>query len=59
MSQLGLPSLRTMDAPGSWGALPGAGTLPGVRIWLCLQRTDMRCGFDRLATTNPHISPLI
>ena len=43
MSQFGLPSLRVMDAPGSWGALPG------VRIWLCTQRTDMRCGFDRLA----------
>lgn len=44
-SVFGLPSLRTMDAPGSWGALPGT----GVRIWLCTQRTDMRCGFDRLA----------
>ena len=40
-SQFGLPSLRTMDD------LPGAGA--GVRIWLCTERTDMRCGFDRLA----------
>ncbi len=36
-SILGLPSLRALDA-GSC-----------LRIWLCLQRTDMRCGFDRLA----------
>jgi transposase len=36
-SILGLPSLRALDA----------GT--ALRIWLCLQRTDMRCGFDRLA----------
>ncbi len=34
----GLPSLRALDA--------AAGTL---RIWLHTQRTDMRCGFDRLA----------
>lgn len=34
---LGLPSLRTLDAGSS------------LRIWLCTQRTDMRCGFDRLA----------
>jgi transposase len=33
----GLPSLRALDA-----------SMP-VRIWLCTQRTDMRCGFDRLA----------
>ncbi len=33
----GLPSLRTLDAGSS------------LRIWLCTQRTDMRCGFDRLA----------
>lgn len=33
----GLPSLRTLDADSS------------LRIWLCTQRTDMRCGFDRLA----------
>lgn len=36
-SILGLPSLRAMDE------------LPGVRVWLCTGRTDMRCGFDRLA----------
>lgn len=41
----GLPSLHVMDAPGSMGGHPGA----EVRIWLCTQRTDMRCGFDRLA----------
>ncbi len=33
----GLPSLRALDAGSS------------LRIWLCTQRTDMRCGFDRLA----------
>jgi transposase len=33
----GLPSLRSMDVATE------------VRIWLCAQRTDMRCGFDRLA----------
>jgi transposase len=33
----GLPSLRAMDVASE------------VRIWLCTQRTDMRCGFDRLA----------
>lgn len=38
MSVLGLPTLRTLDA------VPGA-----LRIWLCTGRTDMRCGFDRLA----------
>lgn len=32
-----LPSLAEMDR-GS-----------GVRIWLCVQPTDMRCSFDRLA----------
>lgn len=31
------PSLRALDAVSS------------LRIWLCMQRTDMRCGFDRLA----------
>jgi len=36
-SIFGLPSLRAMDAGNP------------LRIWLCLQRTDMRCGFDRLA----------
>jgi len=34
----GLPSLVSLDA-----ATP-------VRIWLCAGRTDMRCGFDRLAS---------
>lgn len=34
---LGLPSLQAMDA-----------STP-MRIWLCTGRTDMRCGFDRLA----------
>jgi transposase len=35
---LGLPSLHALDA-----ATP-------VRIWLCTGHTDMRCGFDRLAS---------
>jgi transposase len=34
---IGLPSLRTLD---------GA---QGTRIWLAVEPTDMRCGFDRLA----------
>ena len=34
---IGLPSLRTLD---------GAQV---ARIWLALEPTDMRCGFDRLA----------
>ena len=34
---IGLPSLRTLD---------GAAT---ARIWLAVEPTDMRCGFDRLA----------
>ncbi|HSU30785.1 MAG TPA: IS66 family insertion sequence element accessory protein TnpB [Bryobacteraceae bacterium] len=34
---IGLPSLQTLD-----------GT-PGPRIWLAVEATDMRCGFDRLA----------
>ena len=33
----GLPSLQALDAGQA------------VRIWLCTGRTDMRCGFDRLA----------
>lgn len=33
----GLPSLQAMDV-----------STP-LRIWLCTGRTDMRCGFDRLA----------
>jgi transposase len=36
-SIFGMPSLRALDAGST------------LRIWLCLQRTDMRCGFDRLA----------
>ena len=36
-SVFGLPSLHTLDAAS------------GLRIWLCTGRTDMRCGFDRLA----------
>lgn len=32
-----LPSLAEMDQAS------------GLRIWLCVQPTDMRCGFDRLA----------
>lgn len=36
----GLPSLRSLD-----GSLP-----PPLRIWLCTGKTDMRCGFDRLAS---------
>lgn len=44
----GLPSLEAFDASIGLGlGLPGAGA--GVRIWLCTSRTDMRCGFDRLA----------
>ena len=34
---IGLPSLRALD---------GA---QGARIWLAVEATDMRCGFDRLA----------
>jgi transposase len=34
---IGLPSLRSLD---------GA---PEMRIWLAVEVTDMRCGFDRLA----------
>jgi transposase len=34
---MGLPSLHTLD---------GAQT---ARIWLAVEPTDMRCGFDRLA----------
>jgi transposase len=34
---MGLPSLQALDAVTS------------VRIWLCTGKTDMRCGFDRLA----------
>lgn len=37
MSAFGLPSLQAMDV-----------STP-MRIWLCTGRTDMRCGFDRLA----------
>lgn len=38
MSVFGLPSLNALDE-----------TTP-LRIWLCTGRTDMRCGFDRLAS---------
>ena len=34
---LGLPSLSRLDGEG------------GLRIWLCIEPTDMRRGFDRLA----------
>lgn len=34
---IGLPSLRTLDRT------------QGTRIWLAVEATDMRCGFDRLA----------
>ena len=37
MGLIGLPSLRALD---------GA---QGARIWLAVESTDMRCGFDRLA----------
>jgi transposase len=43
MTALGLPTLRMLDGQ------PGDGDSQKVRIWLCLGRTDMRCGFDRLA----------
>jgi transposase len=36
-SAFGLPSLQALD-----NATP-------LRIWLCTGKTDMRCGFDRLA----------
>ena len=34
---IGLPSLRALDQA------------QGARIWLAVEATDMRCGFDRLA----------
>jgi transposase len=37
---IGLPSLGEMDH---------AGPFRGLRIWLAIAPTDMRCGFDRLA----------
>jgi len=37
----GLPSLRTLDEDAASGPRP--------RLWLALEPTDMRCGFDRLA----------
>ena len=37
----GLPSLRALDEDGAGG--------PRWRLWLALELTDMRCGFDRLA----------
>lgn len=44
----GLPSLHAMDGAA---AADGArwSTDTGLRIWLCVRPTDMRCGFDRLA----------
>ena len=40
-ASFGLPSLESLDT--------ASGLRPGTRIWLCTGRTDMRCGFDRLA----------
>jgi transposase len=37
----GLPSLRSLDEDGVGR--------PRWRLWLALESTDMRCGFDRLA----------
>jgi transposase len=37
----GLPSLRALDEDAAGG--------PRWRLWLALEPTDMRCGFDRLA----------
>jgi len=37
----GLPSLRALDEDAGGG--------PRSRLWLALEPTDMRCGFDRLA----------
>jgi transposase len=37
----GLPSLRVLDEDAAGG--------PRSRLWLALEPTDMRCGFDRLA----------
>ena len=37
----GLPSLRALDEDTAGG--------PRSRLWLALEPTDMRCGFDRLA----------
>ena len=37
----GLPSLRALDEEAGGG--------PRSRLWLALEPTDMRCGFDRLA----------
>ena len=34
---IGLPTLEQLDASST------------LRIWLCAQPADMRCGFDRLA----------
>ena len=48
---IGLPSLGDLDR-----ALPGTVPGAGVRIWLCTQRTDMRCGFDRLAALAQEVS---
>ena len=37
----GLPSLRALDEEAAVG--------PRSHLWLALEATDMRCGFDRLA----------
>jgi transposase len=37
----GLPTLRALDEDAGGG--------PRSRLWLALEPTDMRCGFDRLA----------
>jgi transposase len=37
----GLPSLRALDEDAAGG--------PRSHLWLALEPTDMRCGFDRLA----------
>ena len=46
MSIFGLPSLSMLD--GAFGGSETPSVTP-LRIWLCTARTDMRCGFDRLA----------
>jgi len=44
VNTFGLPSLNTLDASSE------------LRIWLCLGPTDMRCGFDRLASLAEHVT---
>lgn len=50
MSVFGLPSLNALD--GTFGGSEAHASTPTapLRIWLCTGRTDMRCGFDRLAS---------